>query len=371
MVEETTTPTTKTTKESATNTLHFEKWLGELGARRATDLHMTVGNVPALRIDGKITPLANEGVITVESMQNIVETLLNDAEAALLTRERQLVISKTLKKVMRFRIHIFYSRGFLALSLRHLPNEPVPLKNLPHAELLQNITSASQGLYIVAGPFDSGKSTTIRSLVSEINKTQAKYIVTLEEPIEYLIPSNTSVVVQREIGRDVPSFVDGLASLSDEDVNVVMISAIHDGAVLEHATQLAGSGRLVIAAGRGRDVVMVLEELRDLCDQEDRARILHQLADTLLGISVQLLLPKVGGSRTLLTSNLIVTHPIASLIREGTFEQIPNVMQTSREAGMVTMDKALVEAVKQGSVALKDAQEHAIDINQFNVLVSH
>ena len=358
-------------RQSATDVLHFEKWIGKLGERKATDLHLTVGNVPMLRIDGDIVPLIEEEILTRERIERIVDYVLSERESALFREQKHVLASVTLKKVMRFRLHAFYSRGYPGISLRHLPAKTQQLPELGLPDIVSEFAAAREGLYVVAGPFDSGKTTTVKAIVSELNRTQSKYIVTLEQPIEYLIPSDKSMVVQREIGRDVGSFSEGLEAIRDEDVNVVVVSNMDDAVVVEKVLQLAGAGRLVIGIMDGRHVVGVLEQLRDLFSEPDRQRILRMLSDTLLGITVQLLLARVGGGRALVTEALRATRPIASLIRENKLGQIPNVMQTSGLEGMKTMDRALVDAVKAGSVSLREAQAHAVDIGQFNLLVSH
>jgi twitching motility protein PilT len=356
---------------SATDILFFEKWLSQLGEKKATDIHLTVGNVPMLRIDGKITPLMDEEILTAERIETIVEHLLNEEELDQLSKNKQLIISRTLKKVMRFRIHFSYSRGFLVLSLRHLSSETRSLKELGVPEITSEVITSDQGLFIVSGSFDSGRTTTVKAQVSEINQTQEKYIVTLENPIEHIIPSDKSVVVQREVGLDVESFEEGLVAIKDEDVNIVVVGSIDTAPVLAHVLDLANTGRLVIAIMEGRHSVGVLEELRDMFDESSRAHILNLLGDTLLGITVQLLLPKVGGGRVMIAEVMRATHPVKSLIHENKFSQIPNIIQTSRSQGMIAMDKALEEAVKEGKITIEHAKEHAVDINQFNLLVSH
>lgn len=356
---------------SATDILHFEKWLATLGERKATDLHLSVGTVPALRIDGVIKPMLEEEVITAERMERIAEYVLSAEELATLSQKKQLTTSKTLKKFMRFRINFFYSRSFLGISMRHIPDSCVPLAELPHAALLSELLDATAGLFVIAGPFDSGRTSTVESILSEMNQSRARYVVTLESPIEYVLPSNQSVVAQREVGSDVPSYAEGVAALLEEDADVVVLGAVPDGRSLQTALSLANSGRLVIAITEGNHTVAVLERLRDLASEGDRVRILHELGDALIGVTTQLLLPKVGGGRALVVSVMRATHPIKALVREGKFDQIPNIMQTSRQEGMVTTDKALVEAVRAGAVALADAKEYAVDINQFNVLAAH
>ncbi|MEK7188915.1 MAG: ATPase, T2SS/T4P/T4SS family [Patescibacteria group bacterium] len=342
-----------------------------LGERKATDLHLAVGTVPALRVDGAIKPLMEEGVASAEQIERIAEYLLEPRELTLLSERKQLRVSKTLKKSMRFRIHFFYSRGFLGVSMRYVPGSVPLLAELPHRGALEPLLAATQGLFIVAGPFDSGRTSTVRSLIAECNQSRPAYIVMLEDPIEYVFPSNQALVVQREIGRDVASYAEGVRALSEEDVDVVVLGDIPDGEVLQGALELATSGRLVVAIMEGNHVVAVLERLRDLAPVESRARVLHALGDALIGITTQLLVPKVGGGRALLASAMLATHPIKSLVREDKFAQIPNIMQTSGSEGMVTLDKALATAVKQGTVALVQAQAYAVDVNQFNALASH
>jgi len=356
---------------SATDILYFEKWLSSLGEKKATDMHLTVGNVPMLRIGDKISPLMNEDIITAERLQSIVEHLLSKNELDNLLKNKQIIISITLKKVMRFRIHISYSRGFLVLSLRHLSSEIRTFEELGLPQMIKDFTTVDQGLCIIGGPFDSGRTTTIRAILSEINKTQEKYIITLEEPIEYIIPSDKSIVVQREIGKDVKDFETALAAIKDEDVNIVAVSSIKSPAALEHIIDIANTGRLVFAAIDGRYSVSILEELKNLFPKEKQTQMLNLISDTLLGINIQLLLPRVGGGRILITESLRATHPIKALIKEDKFSQIPNIMQTSAQEGMVNMDKALATAVKSGKIKLEDAKDHAIDIAQFNLLVSH
>jgi len=374
MPEETIQPEAKSTETkqgSATDILHFEKWLATLGERKATDLHLIAGNVPMIRIDSNIVPLTEENILTVEMVQSIIEHLFSDAEQKQFIKCRNYLKSATLKKIMRFRVHAFYSRGFPGISLRHLPSESKTLAELGMPEIVKEFYSAEQGLYIVAGPFDSGRTTTVKSIISEINHTQSKYIVMLEHPIEYIIPSDKSVIVQREIGRDVESITKGIESIRDEDVDIVVVSSLDDAQTVDEVLQFVGTGRLVIAISEGRHSLGVMENIRDMFSEENRQRILHMLGDSLLGITVQQLLPRVGGGRELVTEVLRATHPIKSLIRENKLSQLPNVIQTSRLDGMRNMDQALAEAVKAGAIGLRDAQSHAVDLNQFNLLVSH
>ncbi|MBI4122707.1 MAG: Flp pilus assembly complex ATPase component TadA [Parcubacteria group bacterium] len=361
---------TQQPSSSSADILHFEKWLEMVGERKATDVHLTVGNVPMLRVDGAIVPLLDEDVVTGETLERIIGYLLSEDELSRLSRERELLVGRTLKKVMRFRLHAFYSRGYPALSLRHLPAEEATIESLGLPDIISELVGAEQGLAIIAGPFDSGKTTTMRSILSALNHTQSRYIVTIEEPVEYVLPSDKSVVVQREVGRDVPTFEAGLATLHEEDADVVAVGALANAEAAEHTLRLANAGKLVIAASEGRHALSVLLGIRDFFSPAEQARIFSLLADCLLGVVVQLLLPKTGGGRVLVTEVLRATNPVKSLIREGKLAQIPAVMQTSGALGMATMDRSLAEAVKLGTISIETGRKYAIDANQFAILVS-
>ena len=357
--------------DSPTDILHFEKWLGVLGERNGTDLHLTVGNAPLLRLDGQIVPLLEEEILTPERMDAIMAHLFSEAELAEFKAKKELIASLTLKKIMRFRAHAFISRGFPSLSLRYVSAAERTAEELGIPAAVMALTDSGGGLLIITGPFDSGKTTTVKTLLSKINHSQAKYIITFEKPIEYLLPSDKAAIIQREVGRDVADYASGLAALAEEDVNVVVVGALPDAATAEQVLQLANSGRLVILVGSNRQAIGALEQIRDLYGEADRARALNLLGDALLGIVAQILLPKVGGGRVLVSEVLLATNPVKSLIRDNKLAQIKNIMQTSRAAGMITLDNALASASKAGLVSLQDAKEHAIDPNQFTILVSH
>lgn len=357
--------------DSPTDLIHFEKWLSILGERAATDLHLTVGNVPVLRVAGEIAPLLDEDILTDERIGRIVAHLLSEEELARLSREREIIVSRTLKKIMRFRIHVFYSRSALAVSLRYLPSNEADLAQLGLPPVVGELAAAAQGLLLITGPFDSGKTTTVKAILSAINRTQKRYIVTIEQPIEYLIPSDQSVIVQREVGLDVKDFASALGDLAEEDANVVVVGRIDNAAVASAALHLANSGRLVIGVCESRYAISLLEEWRDWWPEADRVRRLTLLADTLLGVVAQLLLPRLGGGRMVVAEILRATNPVKSLLRDNKLRQIANVMQTARSEGMISLDAALAAAVKSGQVDLQTAKDHAADPNQFNILISH
>ena len=357
---------TNAKQKSATDVLHFEKWLSILGQRKASDLHLLVGNPPMLRLDGKMVRLDEEEVVTKDRVERIADHLLTKKDLETLTEKRQLILGMTLKKTMRFRVHVFYNRGFLAFSFRYLHPEDVSLEQLGLPPLVSEFIQLDQGLLLVTGPFDSGKTTTIKSIVSAINHNQSRYVVMLEKPIEHIIPSDKSVIVQREVGRDVNSFSHGLEMLEDEDADVVIVSSVTDADTAEKAIHLANSGRLVIMVGVNERVIGFLEELRDMFEPRDQARILDALGSSLYGAVSQILLPKVGGGRVLITEVLRGTNPIKSLIKENKIRQVSNMMLTSRQEGMITLDKALEQAVSTGSITQEDASRYTKGGNQTN-----
>lgn len=358
--EEETTVQDDQSQKSATDIVFFEGWLGELGKLKASDLHLTVGNVPMLRVGGKITPLEGEGVLTGERLERIAQHLLAKEDWERLKKEKQIVLGMTLKKSMRFRLHVFYNRGFIAFSLRHIDEKETGWQDLGLPPLALEFIAAKEGLLIITGPFDAGKTTSARSLLSEINHNQPKYIVTLEKPVEYIIPSDKSVVAQREVGKDIATFSQGLDMLVDEDVDVVAVTDIDTQETAQKILRLASTGKLVIATVASQDLVSFFENFRDKFPASDQPRILNELADCLLGGFSQLLLPKVGGGRVLILEILRANHSVKSLIKENKLRQLTNIMQTSKNEGMVTLDKALEEAMKAGKITPEDAKAHSL-----------
>jgi len=234
---------------------------------------------------------------------------------------------------------------------------------------MEELARARKGLILIIGPHDSGRTTTVASLLDAINAARAERIVSLEDPVEYVLEPRKSLVEQREVGRDVPGFADGLRALKDTDVNVVAVSSLDDRAAFETLMDLVEGGRLGIAAVEAETVDEALEFLVQSFAAHERERLLHALAEVLVAVAGLRLVSRVGGGRVQVAEVLVVTAPVRALVRDGRFAQISSWMTSSREGGTISLDRALAELVKTGEVLMEDALAEVADKENFQRLV--
>lgn len=339
----------------------LEQLLTHVAEYGASDLHMAVGNVPVLRLDGKLVAMTDEEMITPDAMQAMLEHLLTPEQQAQLEKERNAIFTYALGDKARFKINVFYQKGYPSASLRVIPPRTRTLSELGLPSLLERFTKLTKGLVIVSGPFGSGRSSTLAALVDTINQTRAEYILTVEKPIEHLFVNEKSIIEQREVGKDTPSFEAALDNSMQEDVNVIMLSELESPAVIAAALRAAQSGRLVLASMNTDSAVRTVEKIITSFPAEEQEQVRTQLSGLLEGIVSQRLLPRVGGGTIVVAEVLTVTQPVRSVIRDGAIYQIDTLLQTSREEGMMPLDRALADRVKAGEINLEDAVLHAKD----------
>ncbi len=342
-------------------TITFQKLLDFTAEYKASDLHLTVANPPILRIDDKLKFLNDYPLLTSGFIEKAVFSFLDDQQKEILTQEREIVITHTFRKGMRFRINIYYQKGFLSASFRFIPETIKDIKDLGLPSVVENFIKLKKGLVVISGPFNSGKSTTLFSLIDRINKTRDKRIITLEKPIEYTLVNDKSIIEQREVGRDTRSFRTGLEFVDQEDIDVVAVSEIEQEEIISKLFKVVEAGRLVFSMMNVDSAVKCLEELINFFppDKQNLARII--VADNLAGIVSQRLLPKIGGGRVLAVEILIVTPAVKTVIREGRLHQINNILQTSQAEGMISLDRFLIELVKKELITPQAALEEAMD----------
>jgi twitching motility protein PilT len=353
-----------------TENITFQKLLKLAAEYKASDLHFTAGLPPVLRIDDKLKTLEDQPLLTASFIKKMVYSFLDEKEKEILEKEKEIVIAHTFKKGLRFRANIFYQKNFLSASFRFIPEMIKGPKELGLPSSLENFTQLAKGLVIITGPFGSGKSTTLISLVNEINKKQAKRIVTLERPIEHLLVSSQGIVEQREVGRDTASFIDGLEFMDQEDIDVVMVSEIESKEVIKRLLKVAEAGRLIFSMMNVDSVVKCLEELINFFPPEEQPLAKIMLADNLKGIVSQRLIPKIEGGRVLALEILINTPAVQTTIREGRFQQIKNILQTSQGEGMVSLDVSLARLVKEGLISPKIALKEAADPESLKITIA-
>lgn len=354
---------------TTTDTININRILNTVAERKATDVHFAVGNYPFLRIKGKISPLEGEELITPETLQGIINFFVpeNKREALAQTKDYKYIYDWLGKA--RFRVHIFQQKGYFSVSLKLINPRLASLRELGLPKITESFLEASTGLIFITGPFNSGRSTTLASMIQNINQTRAERILYLEQPVEHLFVSAKSVIEQREVGRDVKSFAEGLKSAKDEDVNIVAVSLIDGHESLELLFELAESGRLVIAI---LDYYSATTALDGIISEFSDAKVSwakNVLADFLVGLICQRLIPTVDGDMTLAAEILTPSPSAKALIKEGRFSQLESIIQTSRAEGMVSLERSLIDLVNQGKITAEEAINNAVDPKSMRTLL--
>jgi twitching motility protein PilT len=338
--------------------IFLNRILSEMVQKNGSDLHLAVGSPPIIRINGQFTPLVDQDMVTSETINKITENFLSPEEIIKLKEAKGVVLVKNISN-FRFRINIFYQKGLLALSFHYIPGVIKSFKDLGLAEACNNFLGISSGLLIIAGPYHSGKTTTAVSFIEELNKTKTLNIITIEDPIEYLFVSKTSLIMQRQIGTDVNSVADALDYCLSEDVNVVYVNEIRDdkifNAVMPKIFELASGNCLVILEINADGSERVLEKvLAGVATESLTEAVRYNLADILIGVLVQKLVKRRGGGLVLANEVLLNSSAAKSLIREGKIYQLESVIQTSKKEGMISMEKSLNNLIESGEVRRED-----------------
>ncbi|KKW02081.1 MAG: hypothetical protein A2898_00035 [Candidatus Kerfeldbacteria bacterium RIFCSPLOWO2_01_FULL_48_11] len=341
--------------------LTLRRILETAAEHRASDLHLSVGNPPVLRIDTKLVPLSDFPELPVEFMNGILDVFLSPEQKQVLERDREIMVGYPFAHEGRFKIHLFFQRGSIAATLRYINDRVMTLQQLGLPPAVAQLTRSESGLVVVSGPFGSGRSTTLAGMITLINQTNQKYILTIERPIEHTFANDRSIIQQREVGRDTPSHMTALSTLSEEDVNVVMISDLDEPDVIRAAVDLALSGRLVLGAMDTDSSVQTVEKILSSYPSADRFMAQSRLSEGLAGVVCQRLVPRMGGGNLLVAEILLSNSAVRSVIRSGTIDQLDNVIQTSRAQGMESADHTLAQLVKTGEVKIDDALAAARD----------
>ncbi len=354
---------------ATTDTLTMNRILNTVAERKATDIHLVVGNHPFLRIKGSLMPLEDEELITPEVMKSIINFFVPEEKIEVVDQKKELKFIYDWLGKARFRVHIFQQKGYYSVSLKLISSQIKTLSELGLPKIVENFAQKPKGLIFIAGPFNSGRSTTLNSIIQNINQTRAEHILYLEEPIEFLFVNNKSIIEQREVGTDVKSFSVGLNSAKDEDVNIVAVSKIDSPKALELLLELAESGRLVVAI---LDYDTATAALDGMVSEFSDAKVnwaRNVIADFLVGMIVQRLIPTLDGELTLGTEILTPSASAKALIKEGRFSQLESIIQTSKAEGMQSLDRSIIELVRSGKVSPKEAAKHTVDSKTVKTLL--
>lgn len=347
----------------------IELLLEEVIKKKASDLHLQVGLVPMLRVDGALVAVNNGQVLTEESIEGLIFAILDEDQKQILLKDKEFDFSFAFGDLGRFRVNAFHERGNLAAALRLIPNEILTIEQLGLPPIANKFAEYPRGLVLFTGPTGSGKSTSLAALVGRINNERAAHIVTIEDPIEYTHKSIKSVVVQREVHYDTYSFSAALRSSLRQDPDVVLIGEMRDLETISSAITIAETGHLVFATLHTNSASQSIDRMIDVFPPHQQPQVRSQLANILMAIASQRLIPTIGGGRVAAAEILIATPAVRNIIREGKSHQLEAVIQTGAEFGMQSMDKTLVNLIHAGTITYEEARNYAVDIDELDRLM--
>ena len=345
--------------------------LNEVLLLGASDLHLTSGAAPMIRIDGGLRPIEGAPVWSRDRVAHALLSILTPQQRETFESQLELDLAYTVSKNARFRVNLYQQRGAIGGAFRLIPTEIKELAALGIPAVVNRFATLPRGLVLVTGPTGSGKSTTLAALVDLVNSTRSDHIVTIEDPIEFLHTNKKSLVNQREVGSDTHSFANGLKHVLRQDPDVILIGELRDLETISVALTAAETGHLVFATLHTQSASQTIDRVIDVFPPHQQGQVRAQLAATLQGVVCQTLVKRAsGGGRAVATEVMMATPAIANLIREAKTYQIPSAMQAGRGLGMHTMDQHLAELVNSGTITHLAALEKVSDPEGFKRLVS-
>jgi len=329
---------------------------------QASDLHLSVGHPPVLRLAGRLVPLVKQKKLSSEDVVNLAAVLMTEEQKARLLEKKEVDFSYSLtEQAARFRVNVFFQSGEISCALRLIPSKIPTIEELNLPPFLHKFTSLSQGFILITGPSSHGKSTTLASMIDEINHSRTDHIITIEDPIEYVFKDDLSIIDQREVYQDALSFERALRATFRQDPDVIMVGEMRDPA--------AETGHLVFATLHTNSAAQTIHRIVDSFSSAQQGQIRAQLSGSLVGVISQRLIPRTKGGLIPACEILVNNPATANLIRENKIHEIPLVIETSAEVGMVSLNRALANLVKKKEVALENALNYSLSPAELKILI--
>jgi twitching motility protein PilT len=336
---------------------------------QASDLHISVGHPPVLRITDRLIPLLKKKKLSAKDTQGLAMALTTQEQYQMFLKEKEIDFSYNFEEKARFRVNIFFQSGNTAIALRQIPAKIRTIEELNLPPVLHEFTKASQGFVLITGPSSHGKSTTLAALIDEINRTRTDHIITIEDPIEYVFKDERSIIDQREVYQDTLSFARALRSTFRQDPDVIMVGEMRDPETIATAITAAETGHLVFATLHTNSASQTIYRIVDSFPPEQQNQIRAQLSGSLLGVISQRLIPRIKGGLIPACEVMIATPAVANLIRENKIHELPLVIETSAEKGMVSLNRSLANLVKQKEISLENALSYSLSPAELKMLV--
>ncbi len=332
-------------------------------AQDASDLHLVVGYLPMVRIDGSLVTVGSV-IITPQIAKELIYSVLPDDKKEQLEVNREVDLAYQHKDAGRFRINAYWQRGYLSAAFRLIPTRIRTIDELKLPDLFHKFTDLEQGLVLVTGPTGHGKSTSLAAVIQEINMKHPKHILTIEDPVEYVFPQQKALVSQRELGDDTHSWKGALRSALREDPDVVLVGEMRDLETISSAITVAETGHLVFATLHTNSAAQTIQRIVNMYPDVQQDEIRSELADVLEAVVAQRLIPVKGGGRRAALEIMLMTPAIRNLIRENKIYQIDNIIRTSLDLGMITLERSLLGLYKEGLIQQEDALRYALDATE-------
>ncbi len=336
----------------------------------ASDLHLSEGRCPTMRVAGQLIPLVRNKVLTHDDIKEFVNVMSTSARRNLFeTDDREIDFSYKFKEIARFRGNAFHQQGFLGIALRLIPRQIKSLEELMLPPVLAQFAQKKQGFFLVVGPVGQGKTTTLAALIEQINQERAEHIMTIEDPTEYLYEQKKSIIDQREVGIDTESFESGLVSALRQDVNVILVGEMRNRETMAAAVTAAETGHLVFSTLHTNNAAQTIDRIIDSFPAEQQDQIRIQLSSALAGVFSQRLVPRVSGGMIPVFELMITNNAIQNLIREKRTHEINTVIETGSQDGMIDMNRCLAELVQKGEITLENAYKQSLNPKMLQQLI--
>jgi twitching motility protein PilT len=338
-------------------------------AQGASDLHLSTGIAPTIRVSGSLTPLLSEAKLSAEDMMGLISELIPPDRKAKFLETQEADFSYAQGDKARFRGNAYFERGNIGVALRLIPRAIRTIAELNLPPVLEGFASKKQGFFLVVGPVGQGKTTTLAALIEKINQERAEHIVTIEDPIEYLFDNKKSLVEQREVRVDTADFPQALTSVFRQDIDVLMIGEMRSPETMAAAVTAAETGHLVFSTLHTNNAAQTIDRIIDSfpASQQDQIRV--QLAGSLAGIFSQRLIPRISGGLIPAYELLISNSAVQNLIREKRAHEIQAVIETGAQEGMIDMNRSLADLVRSGEISIESAYSRSLNPNVLQRLV--
>ncbi len=333
-------------------------------ANKASDIHLCEGKLPQIRINGELVDLTNVEMGSQDQSREVILSLLTSDQKDKFLKIKEMDLSVTHAET-RLRVNIYYQMGLISAAMRIVSSIIPPLTDLSLPESFETFAAMKQGFVLVTGPTGHGKSTTVASILNEINRTRKVHVVTIEDPIEYVLKPQMAMISQREIGNDTLGFLDALRSCLRQDPNVVYVGEMRDFETISAALTVAETGHLVFSTLHTNSAPQSIDRIVDVFPEGAKSQVRTQLASVISAVVSQRLVPTLSGGRTPAVEIMMATPAVKNIIREGKTFMIDNIIQTSADSGMVSLETSLARLVHQGVVSEEVALSYALRPSDF------